>query len=391
MADEQTAEQLIEEAELRQAVAEAERAEALARKARYDARASAGETGSQSRTGADDRSGYPATLAAYQAMVQIAGDVARAVEGQCGPGNAARILIVDSLDFCGADVQSIQVSAQLDFWLAELETWTAAVDRMIQQVAERVRPDRTAAVAAAGGVAAAAGAVAEVAALGVDIVGYFRTGYDVRGQAVSLPDAALRSLVAGHLDKQRCSVFLPAFHRLDSGAIPVVEKLNECIRRKDRLKQQVAALRGLSAVQKAQGPESESDAKDNSRGQAAEIEAACKKAELVIGEFAELNEALTTAPRSGGYPPLVAAAIRHYLDRMQITHLLHLGVASTGGDMVLGRGLFGAGKAGYLGGCVITYVLARTSGEILAADTVTGHRTLKYELGGNRLSGSTLG
>ena len=54
--------------------------------------------------------------------------------------------------------------------------------------------------------------------------------------------------------------------------------------------------------------------------------------------------------------------MRHYLDRMQITHLLYLGVASSGGDVVLGRGLFGSGKAGYLGGCVITYVLAKMLG-----------------------------
>ena len=81
MGEEKTAEQLIQEAELRQAIAEAERAEAQARKARYEARASAGE----GRTTADQSSGVPATLAAFQAMVEKAGEVARAVEGQCAP------------------------------------------------------------------------------------------------------------------------------------------------------------------------------------------------------------------------------------------------------------------------------------------------------------------
>lgn len=383
MGEEKTAEQLIQEAELRQAIAEAERAEAQARKARYEARASAGE----GRTTADQSSGYPATLAAFQTMVQKAGDVARAVEGQCAPGGGARILIVDSLDFCGPDVQAIQVSAQLDFWLAELEARTAALDRTLQQLAERAKLDKTAVLAAAGGVAAAVGAAAEVAGLAADVVGYFRAGYDIKGQTISLPNAALQALVAGRLDRRKCSVFLPAFHRLESpGDIPVVEKLNECIRRKDRLKQQVAALRGLAAGQK--GQEQEAGPKDGARGQAAEIEAACKNAEQLIGQFAALNEALTSPPRGGGDCPLAAAAMRHYLDRMQITHLLYLGVASSGGDVVLGRGLFGSGKAGYLGGCVITYVLAKSSGEIVAADTIAGHSSVKYELGGNRLSAS---
>ena len=271
MGDEKTAEQLIQEAELRQAIAEAERAEAQARKARYEARASAGE----GRTTADQSSGYPATLAAFQAMVQKAGDVATAVEGQCAPGGGARILIVDSLDFCGPDVQAIQVSAQLDFWLAELEARTAALDRTLQQLAERAKLDKTAVLAAAGGVAAAVGAAAEVAGLAADVVGYFRAGYDIKGQTISLPNAALQALVAGRLDRQKCSVFLPAFHRLESpGDIPVVAKLNECIRRKDRLKQQVAALRSLSAGQKGQ----EAGTMDGARGLAAEIEAACKNA-----------------------------------------------------------------------------------------------------------------
>ena len=380
MGDDATADRLLQEAELRQAIAEAERAEAQARKARYEARASAGE----GRTTADQSSGYPATLAAYQAMVQKAGDVARAVEGQCAPGGGARILIVDSLDFCGPDVQAIQVSAQLDFWLAELESRTAALDGTLQQLAERAKLDKTAVLAAAGGVAAAVGAAGEVAALAADVVGYFRAGYDIKGQTISLPNAALQALVAGRLDRQKCSVFLPAFHRLESpGDIPVVAKLNECIRRKDRLKQQVGALRILSAGQKGQ----EAGNMDGARGQAAEIEAACKSAEQLIGQFAELNEALTSPPKGGGNPPLAAAAMRHYLDRMQITHLLYLGVASSGGDVVLGRGLFGSGKAGYLGGCVITYVLAKSSGEIVAADTMAGHSSVKYELGVNELSG----
>lgn len=386
MGDAQSVEQLILEAELRKAVADAERAEALARKARYDARASGAESRTGGRSTLDDRPPYPATLSAYQAMVLQAGDIARAIESHLGAGEA-RVLIVDSLDHCGPDVQAIQVSAQLDFWLAELETWTASLDLMLQEMAERARLDKSAVVAAAGGVAAAVGAAAEMTSLAADVVGYFRAGYEVRSESVSLPNAALQALVAGRLDKQKCLVFLPAFHRLESGgAVPVVEKLNECIRRKDHLRQQVAALRRLSAGLKGAGYEGET--RDGPRGQAAECEAVCKRAEQVVGEFAAFNEALTSPPRAGGHPPLVAAAMRHHLDRMQITHLLYLGVTSSGGDMVLGRGLLGSGKAGYLGGCVIAYVLARASGEIVAADTVAGHSTTRYDLGANRLTTS---
>lgn len=384
MGDGQDPREAILEAELREAVAAAEKAEAQARKARYDARA-AGEARAGARAALAEGPGYPATLAAYRAMAEKADEVARAVEGGCGPGGGARVLIVDSLDLCGADVQAIQVRAQLDFWLEELESRVAGLERIMDQLAERARPDRAAVLSTAGGVAAAAGAAAEVVSLAVDVAGYLRGGYDARGQAVGLPDAALQALVAGRLDRRKCCVFLPGFHHLESGgAIPVVDKLNECVRRKDRLKRQVAALRGMAVGLKALEPE----AGGGPRGLAADVEAACKRAELAMGEFAELSQALTSPPRGGGHPPLVAAALRHWLDRMQITHLLYLGIASSGGDVVLGRGLFGSGKAGYLGGCVITYVLARTSGEIVAADSVAAHCGLKYDLGGNRLTPS---
>ena len=389
MGDTETADQLIREAELRKAVADAERAEAQARKARLDARASSGESHPGGEVTADERSGYPATLAAYRSMEQQAGEIARAIEGQCGSGNQARVLIVDSLDLCGPDVQAMQVSAQLDVWLAELDAWTATLDQALQQAADRARLDKTALLTVAGGVAAAVGAAGEMVGLTADVIGYFRTGYDVKGQTISLSNTALQAMVAGRVDRQKCSFFLPSFHRLESpGDIPVMDKLNCCIRRRDRLKVQAAALRSHSAGLK--GREDPPGTSVEARGQASEIEAVCKKAEQVLAEFAEFNEALVSPPKGGGSPPLAVAVARHYLEKAGITHLLYLGVASSGGDMVLGQGPFHSGKAGYLGGCVITYILARCSGEIVGADTLAGHSNLKYDLGNNELSGPGL-
>lgn len=386
MGDSQTADQLIQEAELRKAIADAERAEAQARKARYEARVSAGESRPEGQVTADERSGYPAALAAYHSMRQKAAEIARAIESQFGSENRVNILIVDSLDFCGPDVQAIQVSAQLDFWLAELDAWAATLDQELQRVADRARLDRGALLAVAGGLAAAVGAAAEMAGLAADFIGYFRTGYDIKGQAMTLSSAALQAMVAGRVDRQRCSFFLPSFHHLESpGAIPVMEKLNGCIRRRDHLKLQIAALRSHGAGPK--GQESSAGTMGEARSQASEIEAVCKKAEQVLGEFAELNESLISPPKGGGYSPLAVAVARHYLDRAKVTHLLYLGVVSCGGDMVLAQGPFHSGKAGYLGGCVVTYILAKCSGEIVAADALEGCSNLKYELGNNELSG----
>ncbi len=383
MADEQTVEQMIREAELRKAVADAERAEAQARKARYDAREAEAESRPGGHSPADERSGYPATLAAYQAMLRRSTEIARAIEGHFPPGEETRIMIVDSVDFCGPDVQAIQVSAQLDFWLDELTTWNAALDRALEVTDKQ---GRASLLAVAGGVAAAVGAAGELAGLATDVVGFFRPGYDIKGRSVNLTNTALQAVVAGRLDKQKCAVFLPAFFRLESAErSPVIARLNECIRRKDRLKQQVAALRGQGS--RPRGPEAASGTSGDIRGPAGEVEALCKKAEQVIGQFAETNEALTSPPKGGGYPPLAIAAMRDCLDTMKITHLLYLGVVSSGGDMVLGQGPLNSGKAGFLGAGVFSYILARCSGEIVAADTIAAHSNLRYELGQNQLLG----
>jgi hypothetical protein len=208
-----------------------------------------------------------------------------------------------------------------------------------------------------------------VVSLAADVVGYFRVDYDIRGQTISLSNAALQALVADRIDKKKCSVFLPAFHRVKSGErIPVIDELNGCIRQKDTLKRKIVELRKLSPEPMAQGQETD-EAKEVKK-QASKLEEVCKKAEQVITEFAEFNKAITSAPQGGGYSALASAAIRQYLDVMQISHLLYLNVTSSGGEMVLGKGLFRSGKLGFIGGCVITYVLAKCSGEIVTSNTI---------------------
>jgi hypothetical protein len=54
--------------------------------------------------------------------------------------------------------------------------------------------------------------------------------------------------------------------------------------------------------------------------------------------------------------------------------------------MVTGEGLFQWGQVSFLGGCVITYILAKCSGEIIAADTLFGCCGVKYKLHINRLT-----
>ena len=57
--------------------------------------------------------------------------------------------------------------------------------------------------------------------------------------------------------------------------------------------------------------------------------------------------------------------------------------------MVTGKGLFHRGKVGFLGGCVITYILAKCTGEIISANTNFGYSSVKYDLCSNKLTAFT--
>jgi hypothetical protein len=376
-----------EAATLRKEIAEAQEAEAKAKKAKLEAEIPAGKSQPvEGKITADEKSGYVATLAAYTAMIAEAGNIADEVAKQ-NLGASPHLLIVDSLDFCALDVQLIQILSQLSFWEGELAAQIKGIQFFIEMISppsERKEERGRVKAAFAGAPAFAGGIVSSIA----DIVGYFRVDYDIKGQAISLSNTTLQALVARHIiGKNKCSVYLPAFHRFDLPSlekITVIVKLNECIKRKDELKTKIYELKGQLLS------ESVENKIKNGALKAKDIigtEEACKKAEDVIKEFAEFNKAVTSVPQGGGYSPIVSAAIRQYLDDIvKITHLLYLNVTSAGGEMVIGKGLFQWGKVGFLGGCVVTYVLADCSGQIVAANTFIGYSKVKYKLCRNTLT-----
>jgi hypothetical protein len=336
---------------------------------------------------ADEKSGYIATLAAYKAIIQQAGIIANEIEKQ-NLGNRPHILIVDSLDFCSLDVQLIQIKQQVRYWDGAIQGQTDEIEEFIKNIAKIITPGKGVGLI---GVTEAADAVSGIVSSIADLIGYFRIDYDIKGQAINLANTALQALVAGRLRKKNFSVYLPAFHRLElDKKLKVIEDLNNCITSKNKLKLEIEKLRGYLVSTPIENIKKDEKSSDNKK-QITEAEMACKKAEAIIKEFAEFNKALTSVPQGGGLSPIASAAIRQYLDKIGITHLLYVDVTSGGGEMVIGKGLFQWGRIGYLGGCVITYVLAECSGKIIAANTLIGYSKVMYKLCSNKLSEFELG
>ena len=386
------------EAEVRTAVAEADKAEAEAKQAKLKAQFPSGETKPvEGKITTDDKSGYIATLAGYDALVLRADEIAQIINRL--NLEKARIIIVNSLDFVSADVQLIQVLKQISYCDSLIDDQIKNIRNYIENIKDIINPKKKAkglpaeealevetalqvpGVAILSGFGSAVQIAKGVISSLADIVGYFKVDYDIKGQDINLSNTALHSLVAGHIATAGRTVFLPGFFRIPpSASINVLDKFNNLIGNKHGLKAETDELKGLLSHPKVQDKKKEGDPSIS------EAEKACNDTETIIKELDEFNKALITAPQGGGYSPLAAAALRQFLDVKGITHLLYLAVTSSGGEMVTGKGPFYWGSPGFLGGCVITYALAKTSGEILASDAVFGYSGVKYHLCRNELS-----
>lgn len=252
------------------AQAEALKAQADARKAAADAaaveRSAAFPTATikpgDARLDVGDKSGYPATVVAYQALEAAAWHIAGAINdrrlpatGEPGGQAPAHLLLVDTPDLAAASFPLADLRARLPYWQAELGRWagvwqgrqaayTAELERAAAASAAEAHRgafadilkelnldtavldkvvDRT--VAQAGAVAAASAVTAALApaaavvpaALALvggaaDVLSYFQSAVTLRPASVSVDDLALRASIIAKLVGVRVSLqdFAPA-------------------------------------------------------------------------------------------------------------------------------------------------------------------------------------
>ena len=79
---------------------------------------------------------------------------------------------------------------------------------------------------------------------------------------------------------------------------------------------------------------------------------------------------ITTADAAQPASKLAQAVFREKVHELGITHLLYLGVLSSGGESVTRKWIFGTGITSYLGGAVVSYVLSRIEGDVLASEII---------------------
>jgi hypothetical protein len=95
---------------------------------------------------------------------------------------------------------------------------------------------------------------------------------------------------------------------------------------------------------------------------------------------------MTMADAAQPASKLAQAVFREKVHELGITHLLYLGVLSSGGESVTRKWLFGTGTTSYLGGAVVSYVLSRVEGEVLASDILPVMYSFGFDPAGQRHS-----
>ena len=110
------------------------------------------------------------------------------------------------------------------------------------------------------------------------------------------------------------------------------------------------------------------------------IVANCTKVSDAIDAFIT---AITTVPSSGNYPPYVVACVREYFAGESIKFILKLKLITSGADFIIEKPPFYSRDVhtSYLGGGVVSFILAEKEGKIVASGTVGDVIGLNHRIG----------
>ena len=110
------------------------------------------------------------------------------------------------------------------------------------------------------------------------------------------------------------------------------------------------------------------------------IVANCTKVSDAIDAFIT---AITTVPSSGNYPPYVVACVREYFAGERIKFILTLKLITSGADFIIEKPPFYSRDVhtAYLGGGVVSFILAEKEGKIVASGTVGDVIGLNHRIG----------
>ncbi len=392
-------------------LAELEKERVLAERATVEAKLpQGGDPPLEGTIAASENSGYLATLVAYRtlqdAAVQIAAQIERALAKH--EGDAVKLYAVSQRDVVADELVRLQVTAQLEALDEILKKAITDIGRVVDSPAhsqDEVRPERlgdavakgagavvtTALSALTGGGLATALSLASGTVAGLaSIAQFFNTEYTLKGRDIAIDSAAAQNAIIGQLLNRH--IIVERFHTI--AQCTVVQSFVARFGQYQHLSRQLALLKethispreiAIAEKRAAQAKASDTDAKqrlsdglDQLANDLLPLKNLAVEIEQILTQTQQVTTTLTTS--NEGATPLAVAAHRQALIDQNVTHLLHVDVLSSGGEVISKKRLFRPVEMSYVGGVVISYVLAEVSGRVVAADTITSADALKIKL-----------
>ncbi len=412
-------ERLKAELELEKTRRDIAQAERDAFKARVEqARALSSAQGADGSVEFKEAGGYFATLQSYSSLNAAAIDVGsriQAVWPELTMPDACQklrpILAVGSKD----DLVNTSVSWRF------LDARFGLLEDTINTVSARY-PDQGKAVPGDGESAALLATLPAVLGLATEVAAFFKTDLEITGRKVEKDPAAFRASLAGvmtTLEFKRAKaptanpeIVVPGFGagKSQDGAYKRLGELMKKIRELRELRnnlsnayaEAIAAealtvqieqvrVETLTAKLKKtidQGKSTDTletslaNARldlDNARRFAGEWETAKVLLDSLIVEGETFIKAVTTVAANGQSPISVAAQAEGFMKHDgACTYFLYADVASQGADIEVAKSAWSQGRVTYIGGAVVTYVLAMTDGTNIASGTVMSHESAGF-------------
>jgi len=382
-------------------------------------------SGKESALTTDD-AGFVHSLVGHQAVKRCVPDITRAVSAAVGLGSDARILIMDMRDYASGDIPCTEVTSQLSVFevrcrkqvatnreLADLSLENGDKEEGEMILATRAGTSRLSPLAAAPPILPAVPtAITAISAI-TGLIGTEEDLVDATGTGHShyrsIPAGAesLLAAVAGSLKSERRHVYIYNFYAMDTTG-PQSKLMNmyagilDCSgrlaqsrnrllylisKRTDRHAELKLLLQNTPDDTPAAADGTITDIRDEIRKEGAWLDRAAAEvlaSDAIHAELGSYVRLITSADAGQPVSKLAQAVCREKVHELGITHLLYLGVPAAGGESVARRTVLGSGTVSYLGGAVVTYVLSRVEGEVLASDTLPVLYSFEFDPAGQR-------
>lgn len=395
------------EAQTDQIVAEAKQKTAEAERATLLAKFPKGETkGLEGTITADDKFGYAAEIVSYEAISRVLNELSYKIKTEVPKTKDIRILIVNDQNFAVGDVVRLQLEKTINVMNGLLKKQKSTNDLLKEKSKEltyrgegKTQFLETAVVAPI--------VIQSLISNSAEIASFFQSNFNITGQDFEISREAITLQMVDLIKELNPMIFnfyilensktLDAFSELlelkqqlivsqselkNEGIEPLMARIArdniDLERYKEELKKNPDDTDLVKQIEKNKKELTEKNQKLE------EANAANSKTVILADAFDKFIESITKPASQTDLPVLAQAALREFIIEKQISHLLWIMPISSGGEAITKRQLFRSGHVSYIGGCVISFIVATKDGKIVSSGTSKALSQMSHVLSTNR-------